>query len=397
MKNRLITLMTAVLILTLTLTACNLPIAKPPIDEGQIETIAAATVSALFTQSAYQTQLAQMTQQALMTNTPIPTATPYPTVTPEFTYTPIPPTNTPILPTATPIPIPCNAAKFEGDITIKDWSVLFPGDEFTKTWRVKNVGSCSWTKDYRIYFHGGDQLDAPDAVAFSKVVNPGESINLSVDMVAPNEMGKYTGSWLLKAANGTAFGVGLNYNIPMTVNIKIEDVPDSKDPNTVYDMVKNYCDAVWRTTVGVIDCPGTGVDFKNGSITRTYNPILENGYREDEGALITVPSKGEGGYIEGRFPKRTIKSGDTFAALLSCANGQTDCLVTYELLYSVAGSNEKISLGNWTREYGDPKVKVYVDLFDLVGQQVNLYLLVTNEGSSAEDMAMWVAARITRP
>lgn len=397
MKPNIKHLMAAILILAFTLTACNLPLGNNPVNGNLVETVAAATISALFTQTGYQTQAAQMTQEALVSSTPWPTNTPFPTFTPIFTATSVPPTITPVPPTATPIPIPCNASKFMGDVTIEDWSVLFAGEEFTKTWQVKNVGTCSWTKDYKIFFYSGDKLEAPDAVAFPKVVNPGETVNLSVDMVTPNDIGKYTGSWMLKSANGAVFGVGSNYNVPMTVNIKVNDVPRLKDPDAVYDFTKNYCEATWRTNDGILKCPSTKLDFKNGSITRTYSPVLEGGYRDDEGALITVPASGDGGWIRGKFPGRQIKSGDYFATTLSCGNNQAKCSVTFELLYNVVGNNQQYSLGKWVKDYGDPKIKVLVDLSGLAGEQVNLYLKVTNNGNSTDDMAMWLAARITRP
>lgn len=32
---------------------------------------------------------------------------------------------------------------------------------FTKTWRVKNVGTCTWTADYKAAYSRGDALGAP--------------------------------------------------------------------------------------------------------------------------------------------------------------------------------------------------------------------------------------------
>jgi len=180
-KKILFKILVVVAVFTLGLTSCNLMgyIQKNDADDfTQIETMAAATISARLTQAAFDELAMQLTQQAptlsLPTSQlPLSSSTPIPTSTPIASFTPI---ATSIPPTATPIPIPCNAAKYLADVTIPDWSTVYAGEAFVKTWQVKNVGTCSWTKDYHIYFADGKKLDAPTSVAFPKVVNPGETV-----------------------------------------------------------------------------------------------------------------------------------------------------------------------------------------------------------------------------
>src|SRR6185295_11416560 len=38
----------------------------------------------------------------------------------------------------------CNNSVFVADITIPDGSVLKPGEDFTKIWRIQNTGNCRW-------------------------------------------------------------------------------------------------------------------------------------------------------------------------------------------------------------------------------------------------------------
>ncbi len=367
-------------------------------DFTQIETMAAATISARFTQAAYDALAAQLTQMAPSaevptSQVPVASSTPIPTNTPIATFTPA---ATAVPPTATAIPIPCNAAKYLADVTIPDWSKLYAGEEFVKTWQVKNVGTCSWTKDYHIYFSDGKKLDAPTSVAFPKTVNPGETVNLSVPMVAPSEKGSYTGSWMLEAANGVDFGVGYTYNVPLTVNIKVEVLPEAKDPDTRFDLVNEMCAASWRTNAGDIDCPSAKIDTANGSITRSYTPVIAGGYKDDEGALYTVPAKGGDGMILGKFPKIKIKSGDRFRALLICADKASKCSVTYEVQYDVSGSSEGGSLGTWDIKYSTSE-QVDIDLDFLEGKEVYLLLKVTSKGDSTDDVALWMAPRVTNP
>jgi hypothetical protein len=65
----------------------------------------------------------------------------------------------PVPPTSTPVPIPCNWAKFVGDVTVKDGTEFTPNVEFVKTWELKNIGSCSWKSDTLLVFAGGEQMD----------------------------------------------------------------------------------------------------------------------------------------------------------------------------------------------------------------------------------------------
>lgn len=140
----------------------------------------------------------------------VPTATQ--TDTPAPTNTPIPPTDTPTnTPTATNTPIPCNLAEFVDDVNYPDGSDVFTGAEFTKTWRLKNVGTCSWTNTYKIVYVSGDNLNAPSSTKVTNsTINPGESVDISVKLKAPVTEGTYRSYFKLMASDGTTFGIGPN-------------------------------------------------------------------------------------------------------------------------------------------------------------------------------------------
>ena len=96
------------------------------------------------------------------TYTPTPTRTPTPTKTPKPTKTPTPTkTHTPT-PTDTPVfPV----AGFIADVTIPDGTVMEPGQAFTKTWRLKNVGAVEWGEGSNLSFHDGEQIGGTSPVA----------------------------------------------------------------------------------------------------------------------------------------------------------------------------------------------------------------------------------------
>jgi hypothetical protein len=134
------------------------------------------------------------------------------TFTPTATFTPIP-TNTPVN-TPTRTPKPCNLATWNPDsidVTIPDYTKMAPNQVFSKTWRIRNAGTCSWNSSYKLIFDHGNGMGVPDGYSqplTSGVVNPGQEVDLIVNnLKAPTDKGTYTGYWRLRAPNGAAFGI----------------------------------------------------------------------------------------------------------------------------------------------------------------------------------------------
>jgi hypothetical protein len=97
-------------------------------------------------------------------------------------------------------------ARFVRDVTIPDGTVMEPGQSFTKTWRVENNGVVPWGEGTQLVFARGAEMGAASPVSVGDAA-PGETVDISVDMVAPMEPGEYTGRWHLRAADGTVMVV----------------------------------------------------------------------------------------------------------------------------------------------------------------------------------------------
>jgi uncharacterized protein YkwD len=78
-----------------------------------------------------------------------------------------------------------DSAAFVADVTVDDYSQFKQGETFTKTWRVENTGTCTWYDAYNLVFYSGDPLGAPESQPLS-VTAPGETQDLSVEMIAPD-------------------------------------------------------------------------------------------------------------------------------------------------------------------------------------------------------------------
>ena len=98
----------------------------------------------------------------------------------------------------------CLDASYVADVSIPDNTQLDNDEEFEKTWRVRNTGTCAWPEDTVIAFAGEAQMGAPDSVEVG-AVEPDTEVEISVNMKAPTDAGRYTGIWQMKAA-GEFFG-----------------------------------------------------------------------------------------------------------------------------------------------------------------------------------------------
>jgi len=156
------------------------------------------------------------------------------------------PTPTPE-PTSNPNLEPCNAIEFVTDVTIPDGKIFVPNAEFTKIWGVKNAGYCTWNSDYDLIFIGGNQMGAIQAVDLPTEVMPGESMNISVAMTSPSEVGEYIGLWMLRSADGELFGLGEAANKAFWVSILVADPGSSAPPLEEIFAWEGY---IWGTEFG---------------------------------------------------------------------------------------------------------------------------------------------------
>ncbi|MQC27235.1 MAG: hypothetical protein DWG76_07290 [Chloroflexi bacterium] len=190
--------------------------AAPTLDVKSLATQIAADVFAAISQTQEAQQATQVAAQEtqVVQASPTNTAEP-PAVVPTFTQTPgastatLAPTAV-TLPSSTPAPIACNAAQLVSDLTVADNSLFSTGAKFSKIWRIKNVGSCTWDSGYRIRFTDGTNLAEKSSYPLPAVVKPGESVDVSVDMTAPNKTGTFRSSWSLVSDKDVTFGVGVN-------------------------------------------------------------------------------------------------------------------------------------------------------------------------------------------
>ena len=117
----------------------------------------------------------------------------------------------------------CNSAAFVTDVSVPDGTTFSPGAAFVKTWRLKNIGTCTWTSAYTLAFVSGDPLGATSSIAIPTTA-PGQQANVSLDMNAPTTLGHYRGYWMLKDPQGNKFGLGASADKAFWVDINVSNI-----------------------------------------------------------------------------------------------------------------------------------------------------------------------------
>lgn len=279
------------------LASCNMPARFNPNQSGEAIEHQYQAVSALLTQTA---QIASVS-----TSTPVPPPTRVPSVglaQKTITASPqtLPDEETASVP-ATPSPnktaqggkaiaAPCDRAQPGRplDVTIQDDTRFHPGEYFSKTWRLINVGSCSWTRDYAVVWFSGTELGLVQAQPLSKEVRSGQAVDITIDMAAPQEPGTYQSNWKLRNAQGNLIGIGPKGDAPFWVRIVVVAV----DTPTVTPEVPTPTEPVVVFANGVLDLAiDETADLDSGQINQAENDDLVL-HSPAEGHLQMTPING---------------------------------------------------------------------------------------------------------
>ena len=138
---------------------------------------------------------------AFVTSTLPPTksVTPHPTFAPSL----VPTTESDLVSNL----VPCkNGAVLLEDVTFPDNSNVPAGQVFTKTWKLKNTGTCPW-EGFTMRYDSGERMSAPESTSVPETSANG-IVDLSVDLTAPTRDGTYTTSFSLLSAIGEAIAIG---------------------------------------------------------------------------------------------------------------------------------------------------------------------------------------------
>jgi len=223
-RNRKFNFLSILILLALFVTSCG---------GAESDTIATAVA---MTVAARETEMAKVTatpQQAEATSTSISDAGPTSMPTRAATFAP---------PTAPSGPVGSEDACLLANLiseTIPDGTIMQPGETFYKTWRLKNNGSCTWNTSYKIVYWSGDLMGGLLEYQLPEVVSPGEVVDVTLFLKAPETNGNFSSYWKLQSEWGGQFGVG-QYDQPFYVQLNVNDStnPNYTVTNVTYNIVR---------------------------------------------------------------------------------------------------------------------------------------------------------------
>jgi len=141
----------------------------------------------------------------------------------------------------------CNRSRYVSE-TIPDHTVFTPGQNFQKTWTVRNDGTCAWNTSYTFKHTQGARMNDASEFNLPQVVMPGETITLTLDLKAPDQPGTYIGRWEIFADNGEVLGW---YSV--VIDVLGEEQDQEKEPEegliTTFDFINEH------EFTGEINCP----------------------------------------------------------------------------------------------------------------------------------------------
>jgi len=126
---------------------------------------------------------------------------------------------------ATPTPVCVSDLQFIDDVTVPDGTVVEPGEQLDKRWRVENSGSCNWDHRYEIRLIAGPEMEATSPQSLYPALSDTEA-DIRVVYTAPDEPGSYRSAWQAFDPNGNPFGDTFFIDIIVAVEDEPTETPE---------------------------------------------------------------------------------------------------------------------------------------------------------------------------
>jgi polar amino acid transport system substrate-binding protein len=208
------------------------------------------------------------------------------------------PTPDPSVPTATPPPPPTgcvDAMQHVSDLTFDDNNLqnipqLPPGTSFSKGWRVRNTGTCTWDSSYALIPVSGNTPEARMGgvpIPVQGTVQPGQEYDFFANLVSPLTPGTYVEYWSMRnGASGLLFGERLSVAVEV-VPLATATPPPTQTPVAGIQFSAN------PTTINSGECSVLTWNTENVQAVYLYEqgePWQDNGVPGD-GTRTVCPSK----------------------------------------------------------------------------------------------------------
>lgn len=348
-KHPFLFLTVMILVLLVPAIACNVPAAGPTPD---IADIVARTQTAVALEQSLTSTAVPESQPATVTAIQVEIAQPTQTASPSPTPT---------------IPDCQDKAHFEGE-TIPDKSVFAPGEQFVKSWIMRNTGTCTWTPDYALVFDKGEQMGGTSPSPIGATVAPDQTVTLLLPQTAPQEAGAHEGYWMLQNLQGKKFGIGKNADTAFWVKINVS--PDASSNSTLVagppTWEENFSNGTQYWYLGIDD--KVNYDVQDGNLVITAQELVGDRWRVSELGILSDF------YLEAKISTGKTCSGKDAYGFIFRAPSQSDNIIDTGYIYSIScdgtyrfyrmDSGNYVGVINWT---SNPAIRAGANQTNLIG------------------------------
>jgi hypothetical protein len=180
----------------------------------------------------------------------------------------------------------CTASASFVSETIPDGTITSPGSVFTKVWRIKNTGTCTWTTSWQWVYISGDLLGGAYYYNFPSPAAPGDTVDVPVVFTAPADGGSYRGYWKIKSPWGLVFGDSDSGNAFWVDILVGSGTPGNNKTQTAYGITDVTIDITRRCTTANTFYDITAHISSNGPLTAVFTWNQSDG-NEDPNNRIT--------------------------------------------------------------------------------------------------------------
>lgn len=140
------------------------------------------------------------------------------------------PTTAPVAaPTIAPTTAPaansvCDKAEFVDDVTVPDGTAFSRGDNFEKTWKIKNIGTCAWSTGYFIQYENGPLQPKNPKIYINANVAPSQTVDITAAYNVALDPGTYRSNWSLRNSSGVLVPLGKDNTLYTEIKVKASSV-----------------------------------------------------------------------------------------------------------------------------------------------------------------------------
>jgi hypothetical protein len=175
-------------------------------------------------------------------------------------------------------------ADFVEHVTIQERTQISGLNAFVKTWKMKNSGLEDWPEGIILAFDRGDECFKAESKPI-KAVKAGEIVEISIDLVAPNDSGRFVTYFRLREPSGERFGSHVWVDIEVVKPLKDayqmakeEFLAQNKKIQLQYEVFESHVKRLWEMGYQDIGRNVFLLEKYEGDLNKVVSYFIERGF-----------------------------------------------------------------------------------------------------------------------